>query len=248
MLILSIETSTPRSSVALADHEGVVASASLGLGRRHGRFVAPAVRFCFEQVAVGADDVTGVAVGVGPGLYTGLRVGLATARAFATARRLPTVGLCGLDVLAFQMRYVRRLLCAAVDARRGEVFWAFYRPAPGGVQRLTELRVGAPEKLAGEIEAVGEDCLVIGDGGVRYRRQVLDAGADVAGAEVAFPEASDLATLAIPRFVREETQRPDELEPLYLREADARIGWETRGRLRGGTGGAGREPGTGDRG
>jgi tRNA threonylcarbamoyladenosine biosynthesis protein TsaB len=88
------------------------------------------------------DRVTGVAVGLGPGLFTGLRVGIATAQTFAAARHLPVVGLSGLDVVAFEARYVRRLLCVALDARRGEVFHAFYRAAPGGVQRQSELQVG----------------------------------------------------------------------------------------------------------
>lgn len=234
MLILSIESSTPRSSVALADHERVVAAAGLAVPRKHGQFIAPAVRFCLDQAGVTTDDITGVAAGIGPGLFTGLRVGIAVAKAFAAARSLPVVGLSGLDVLAFQMRHGRRLICAAIDARRDEIFWAFYRPAPGGVQRQTELRVGSPSKLTGEIEAAGEECLVVGDGGTRYRDELTGIGAEVAGAETAWPDAADLATLATPRFVREETKRPEELEPVYLRVADAKIGWERRARLRGG--------------
>ena len=234
MLILGIETSTQHSSVCLARRDAVIASAGLGLPQRHGEFVAPAIAFCFEQAGVTAADVTGIAVGTGPGLFTGLRVGLATARAFASARRLPVVGLSGLDALAFRQRHARRLICAAIDARRNELFWAFYRSAPGGVFRATELRVGSPGKLAGEIEGAAEECLAVGDGAMRYADELRSVGATVAGMEAAWPEASDLAELAIPRFIREDTQLPSELTPIYLRTADARIGWEMRGRLRGG--------------
>jgi tRNA threonylcarbamoyladenosine biosynthesis protein TsaB len=234
MLILSLETSTPRSSVALADHDTVVASASLGVGQRHGEFLAPAIQFCLAQVDASAGDVTGVAVGVGPGLFTGLRVGLATAQSFAAARSLPVVGLSGLDVLAFQARHVRRLLCATLDARRGELFWAFYRCAPGGVQRVGDLQVGTAGTLAGELQAAGEECLVFGDGGHRYRDELAHTDAEIAGPDTAWPDAADLAQLAVPRFVREETDRPDQLQPIYLRTADAKIGWQQRGRLRGG--------------
>lgn len=241
MLILGIESSTPRSSVALADEDRVVASASLGVDRRHGEFLAPAVDFCLRQAGRTVDDVTGVAVGLGPGLYTGLRIGIATGQAFASARQLPVVGMAGLDVLAFQARHVRRLICAAIDARRGELFWAFYRCAPGGVQRQTELRVGAPEKLCGEIEGAAEECLVVGDGGMRHHDALVAVGAEVAGSTTAWPDAADLVELARPRFVREETLQPRELEAIYLRHADARIGWQTRGRMAGGAipGGAG---------
>lgn len=236
MLVLSIETSTPRSSVCLARPEGPVAAASLNLGQRHGEFLAPAVDFCLDQAGLNVDAINGVAVGVGPGLYTGLRVGIATARAFAAARHLPVLGLCGLDVLAFCVRHVRRLICAAIDARRGELFWAFYRCAPGGVQRTSELRLGTPEKLAGEIQGAGEECLVIGDGAVRYPDVLGSEDTTLGGLETAWPDAAHLAELAIPRFLREETLRPDELEPIYLRVADTRIDWDRRGRLRGGLG------------
>ncbi len=226
MLVLGLETSTTRSSVALVDTDRVVASASLGVARRHGEFLAPAISFCLEQAGVEVDRIHGVAVGVGPGLFTGLRVGLATAQTFAAARQLPVVGLSGLDVLAFRVRYSRRTICVVLDARRGELFWAFYRTAPGGVQRDSEPTVGRIEQLTAEIEAHGDDMLVIGDGALTERQRVLDTGADVAGPDLAWPDAADLAELAVPRFVREETIRPDQLRPIYLREADARIGWQ----------------------
>ncbi len=234
MLILGLETSTLRSSVALADRDRVLASASLGVPRRHGEFVGPAIRFCLEQCGLAADRVTGVAVGLGPGLFTGLRVGIATAQAFAAARHLPVVGLSGLDVLAFQERYTDRLICAVIDARRGELFWAFYRAAPGGVQREGGLQLGTIDTLVAELIATGEECLVLGDGALAHRELLEDAEVVVAGPDVAWPDAADLAELSVPRFLREQTQQPLDLQPIYLRAADARIGWETRGRMHGG--------------
>lgn len=231
MRVLAIETSTSRSSVALVDGEQVLASASLGVPRRHGEFLAPALRFCLDHAGLDLDAIGGVAVGVGPGLYTGLRVGIATAQTLAAARELPTIGVSGLDVLAFRARHTRRLICAAIDARRGEVFWALYRPSPGGVQLVGELRLTSAEALAVEIDALGEPCLVVGDASLSCR-ETLERVADVAAAS--WPDAADLAELVHPRFVREETVRPDQLQPLYLRHPDAAIGWQARGRLRGG--------------
>lgn len=235
MLLLAIETSTARSSVALVAHDGVVASAGLGVPQRHGEFVAPAIQFCLQQAGAGVGDVTGVTVGLGPGLYTGLRVGIATAQAFAMARNLPMVGLSGLDVLAFQARHVARPVIATLDARRGEVFWALYRPAPGGVQREGDLHVGRPDELSAELQSLGQECLVIGEGAVRYRSELEDLHqVEVAVDGRGQPDAADLGTLAAPRFEREETVRPGTLQPLYLRHADAKIGWQQRGRLHGG--------------
>lgn len=233
MLVLGIESSTSRSSVALVDRGRVLASASLGVPRRHGEFLAPAVRFCLDHAGVGIDRVAGVAVGLGPGLYTGLRVGIATAQTFAAARSLPVVGVSGLDVLAFRARHTRRVICAAIDARRGELFWGLYRPSPGGVQLVGELRIGTTDALIGEIEGLGEPCLVVGDAGL-VAHDELARVADVAAPT--WPDAADLAELAHPRFEREEHVRPDQLRPLYLRHPDAAIGWQARGRLQGGEG------------
>lgn len=235
MIVLGVETSTARSSVALVDRERVLASASLGVPRQHGEFLAPAIAFCLERAGVDVDRLAGVAVGLGPGLFTGLRVGIATVQAFAAARQLPTVGLSGLDVLALKVRYVRRLICVAIDARRGELFWSFYRASPGGVQRQGDLRLGSVDALVAELAATGEEVLVVGDGALTYRAQLAASEVELAGADVAWPDAVDLAELALPRFEREETERPEDLRPLYVRAPDARIGWETRGRLRGGT-------------
>jgi tRNA threonylcarbamoyladenosine biosynthesis protein TsaB len=234
MLVLGVESSTARSSVALVDQSGVVASASLGVSRRHGEFLAPAIRFCLEHAGLDVDDIHGIAVGVGPGLFTGLRVGIATVQTFAAARNLPVVGLPSLDVLAFAVRHTRRLLCAAIDARRGELYWAFYRPLPGGVQRVGELKLGRAARLAAEIESLGEPCLLVGDATLVYGTE-LSRGAELAGPDVASPEATNLAVLAHPRFIREETERPEQLRPIYLRQPDASIGWQTRGHLHGGT-------------
>ena len=234
MLLLGLETSTARTSVALVEQDHVLASASLSKPRMHGKYLLPAIRFCLDQAGVDVDRIHGVAVGLGPGLFTGLRVGIATAQTFAAARQVPTVGLCGLDVLAFQVRYSNQPICATIDARRGELFWAFYRSSPGGVQRETDLTVGRADELAAEIEAQGDEVLVVGDGVLAYREQLDVPGAELAGPDVAWPDAADLAELALPRFVREETVRPDQLQPIYLRQADVLIGWEQRGRLRGG--------------
>lgn len=234
MLVLGIETSTTQSGVCLANEQGLVASTSLGRAQAHGQFLAPAIAFCLEHGGATVGSISGVAVGLGPGLFTGMRVGIATAQTLAHARRLPVVGLASLDLLAFPVRHVRRLICSVLDARRKELFWAFYRSVPGGVQRVTEFRVGPPEKLAGEIEAVVDDVLAIGDGALAHRALLESCGAEVGSASMAYPAAQSLVELSLPRFVREDTQRPEDVRPIYLRKADARISWRNRGALLGG--------------
>jgi tRNA threonylcarbamoyladenosine biosynthesis protein TsaB len=166
---------------------------------------------------------------VGPGLFTGLRVGVATAKAIAHALRVPMVGVASLDLLAYPMRHSDKRIVAVIDARRGEVFFAFYRQVPAGVQRLSEYQLGSADDLASELLATGEECLLVGDGAVRYGGAFEDvARLEFASAGSAYPSPAALVELAHPRALREEFVPSWELEPLYLRKADAEINWSRR--------------------
>jgi tRNA threonylcarbamoyladenosine biosynthesis protein TsaB len=229
VLILGIETSTAVSSVALGTQQGILASSMVSRGKGHAEFLAPAIRFLCEQSDVRLQSLSGVAVGMGPGLYTGMRVGVATAKTLAQTLRVPIVGIASLDLLAFEVRYTPKLICACIDARRGEVFSAFYRQVPGGVQRVSKYFVEPPERLAVEVESRIEDVLFIGNGALLYRDKLPQHLTEFAALSRAFPQAAALLELAMPRFFREETDQLDDLEPLYLRKADAQIKWEQRG-------------------
>lgn len=247
MLILGIDTCTSRSSVALGTERGVLASAASARPTAHGGFLAPAIEFCLREAGVAIDDVHGVAVTLGPGLFTGMRVGVATVQSLAHARGLPVLGLPSLDLLAFRVRHAGAPVCAVLDARRKELFWGFYRVVPGGVLRAGEFRVGPAEKLAGELEAQGRGVLCVGEGAIAHHALLEASGADVSlSPALAHPDAESLVELAMPRFLREETQRPEDLRPVYLRKADARIGWQQRGVLAGGTVGAPTQTPAGD--
>lgn len=228
MLILGIDTATPQVGCALGGHEGVLASFQSAKGKRHAETLAPAIEFLCAQTGIELSDIGAVAVDVGPGLFTGLRVGVATAKAMASALRVPMVGVSSLDLLAFEVRWTSRRIVSVVDARRGEVFYAFYRQVPGGVQRLSEMRCGSPEELCSEIQATGEECLAIGDGALRYAESLADVHrVEIEDAGLAFPSPAALVQLAHARALREEFVNPWELRPLYLRKADAEVNWQT---------------------
>ncbi len=229
MLILGIDTATVQVSCAVGGHEGVLASTLSARGKRHAETLTPAVQFSCQQARIELTEISVVAVDLGPGLYTGLRVGVASAKAMAHALRVPMIGVPSLDLLAFPVRFTSKLIVAVLDARRSEVFYAFYRQVPGGVQRLGGHRVGTADDLASELLASGEECLLVGDGALRYR-EVFDGlnKVDIVGEELAYPSASSLVMLAHAQALREQWVKPWELTPLYLRKPDAEINWSTR--------------------
>lgn len=231
MLILGIETSTQQVGCAIGGHEGVRASFQVARRRRHVEALVPAIKFLCREADVELSELGAVAVDVGPGLFSGLRVGVTTAKALAQALRIPTIGVASLDLLAFGVRYSSRVVVPVLDARRGELYWSFYRQVPGGVQRLSDYHIGRPDDLASELVARGEDFLVVGDAALRYPQLVADrSGIDVGGPSTAYPSPGALVELAHPRAMREEFVPASALEPLYLRRTDAEINWELTAR------------------
>lgn len=229
MLILGIETATAQVGCALGGHEGVLASSHSAKGRRHAENLAPAIDFVCAQAQVDLSDIGLVAVDIGPGLFTGLRVGIATAKAIAYGLRVPMIGVSSLDLLAFPVRYSPRLIVTAIDARRGEIFHAFYRQVPGGVQRVSEPTVGTAEDLASELMAMSEEVLLVGDGAQRYRDVFAELD-KVEHVDVGnlYPSAISLVQLAHAQALREEFSPIDQIHPVYLRKPDAQINWKTR--------------------
>lgn len=229
MLVLGIESATAQVGCAIGGHEGVLASAHSSRAKRHAEILTPQIDFVRRQARIELREISVVAVDLGPGLFTGLRVGIASAMAIAHALSVPMIGVASLDLLAFPVRFTNKLIVAAIDARRGELFHAFYRPVPGGVQRVSEYEVSSPDDLASEILAHSEDCLVVGDGALRYH-EVFDGLRKVELADFGFahPNAASLVQLAHAQALREQWVRPWEISPLYLRKPDVDINWSTR--------------------
>src|SRR5215510_11824098 len=228
MLVLAFDTATSCVSVALGDEERVRAelrvATAVGRGsgaRRHAELLAPGIASLCEQAGVAVSDVSAVAVGIGPGMFTGLRVGVTTAKMLAQTLRIPVVPVPSLDLVAYPARFTTRVVVAVLDARRREVFTSSYRPVPGGVQRVSDYQVLPPAELVAELEAGG-------DGVARYREEFATLErAEVAGPAFDAPSATALLELATARIAREEFVTPSDVLPMYLRESDAAIGaWE----------------------
>jgi tRNA threonylcarbamoyl adenosine modification protein YeaZ len=204
-VLLAFDTATPAVTVALHDGERVVAERTRVDAMRHGELLAPGITMVLEQAGIVRQDVTAIAVGVGPGPFTGLRVGLVTARTLAAALQIPVYGVCTLDVLAAEAvdAGIGRDFLVATDARRKEVYWARY-DADG--HRLDGPAVDRPDHVA---DASGP---VVGRGALLYPE---------AFPEFAAPEHPSAAVLA--EVVTEERAELVDPEPVYLRRPDAAL-------------------------
>lgn len=205
VLILAFDTATPAVTVALHDGATVLAARTEVDARRHGELLAPGIARVLADAGRTRTDLTDIAVGVGPGPFTGLRVGLVTAHALGDALGLPVHGVCTLDVLAAAVEHPGPFL-VATDARRREVYWARYADSE---TRLTEAAVDWPAAVA----EANAGLPAAGEGPVRYPDLFAAALAP------ALPDAGVLAALAARRLAAGgELLAP---LPLYLRRPDA---------------------------
>ena len=218
--VIGIDTATPVTSVAAGSEAGVLAAMSVRNDRAHAELLVPMVREVLERSGLDHTALAGIAVGTGPGLFTGLRVGVSSAKALAQAWRLPIVAVPSLDLLAFACRQAERLVCAVIDGRRGELFAADRIGVPYG-RYASDHRVLRPDALADELEALGEPVLLCGEGALRYSATFERLGkARLAGVDRAAPSAESAVQLALPRLERGEVTPPLEVRPLYLRRPD----------------------------
>ncbi|MEU2259523.1 tRNA (adenosine(37)-N6)-threonylcarbamoyltransferase complex dimerization subunit type 1 TsaB [Streptomyces sp. NPDC019645] len=207
MLLLAVDTATPAVTVALHDGDSVVAESTQVDARRHGELLLPSVDRVLASAGLKLDAVTGVVVGVGPGPYTGLRVGLVTAAAFGSTLGVPVHGLCTLDGLAYASG-LEEPFVVATDARRKEVYWARY---DGSRTRTGEPAVDRPAEIAEQVAGLP----AVGAGAVLYPEVFPDAR----GPE--HQSAAALAALAAERLAAGEELLPP--RPLYLRRPDAQV-------------------------
>jgi tRNA threonylcarbamoyladenosine biosynthesis protein TsaB len=212
-MLLAFDTSSAAVTVALASPTGeVLASSSTVDALRHGELLAPAIAAALATAGCTPRDLTRIAVGVGPGPFTGLRVGLVTARTMADVLGIEVVGVCSLDILALQSP-VDQPVAVATDARRKEIYWALYdSPAADGSRRRIE---GPAVDRPADVSHVLAGLPLTGRGVTLYA-EALGRGT---GAEVIeYPSAEALATGVATGTL--QTVAPD---PLYLRRPDVTL-------------------------
>jgi tRNA threonylcarbamoyladenosine biosynthesis protein TsaB len=231
VIVLGIETSTSHTSVAIGTGTDILAAVQLTARARQDA-VVPSIEHLLEWTGLGLSAIGGIAVGLGPGLFTGLRVGVEAGKSLAQVLKVPIVGIGSLDALAFAARHTNRTIAAVIDARRSEVFYATYRSVPGGIVRRAEPQVAPPDHLAADLQALGGEVLLVGNGAILYRQQLEEASprCEFASAAWAHPQAQALVELAVPRLLREEHDRLFDVVPFYLRKSDAEIAWDQRRR------------------
>jgi tRNA threonylcarbamoyladenosine biosynthesis protein TsaB len=229
MKILSIETSTMLGGVAIVDEQaGLVAETKLNVKTTHSERLMTAVDNTLQQSELSLNDIDVFAVAIGPGSFTGLRIGLSTAKGLSYSTGKPLVTVPTLDAFAWNFSYSMHPVCLMLDARRSEVYAAVYRWEENGFRTVLEAISVRPEKLLDKLE---EKILFAGEGALLYKKRITDIMKDravFAGADKMVPSPANVAVLGLERAVRGEYAPAAETVPLYIRKSEAEVKWSEK--------------------
>lgn len=238
MLILGIDTSTDSVSVAIGDGPRVMAQSEAVSDRQHCEALVPMIDFVRQQAGVSFREIGAIAVDIGPGLFTGLRVGVAAAKAIAFSLDLPVIGISSLDVLAAAAPPTDSVIVSVIDARRNEIFWSMYRTIERDLTQVYAPCVGPVSELVVSVLERGQSALFVGNGALQYQSKIVESIGtsnvtsmwDCEFADVRFsrPTAATVVEMAHLLAINEQWLQADQLSPIYLRQPDAEINWATR--------------------
>lgn len=223
-LILAIENSGLCGSVAVVSSQGCLAEYSLISKKTHSKRLLATIDELLRETDNTIFGIDAIAISLGPGSFTGLRIGLATVKGLCMAAEKPLIGVPTLEALAMQLPHQPRQVCVMLDARKKEIFAACYRTDHTGIPQQTMAAAAlTPTALAGRIQ---EETVFIGDGIPLYRdllAEKLGARYREVPSTLFFPRAAAVAAVALHRFAMGEFLDPLAAAPLYVRASDAEI-------------------------
>jgi tRNA threonylcarbamoyladenosine biosynthesis protein TsaB len=223
MRILGIETSTNSGSVAILEDERILGELFLNNGPAHSEKLLPMIALLLKQVGVDKNELGGISVASGPGSFTALRIGISSAKGLAFSLGIPIVGVSSLEVLALNLLFTPFVICSIMDAKKSELFAAFFTSSSGRLSRTSDDMLISPHDLVGMIR---EKTIFVGNGAIVYERLLRDALGELAvfcPSRFNSPRASNCALLGAEALKQGYKDDLSTLAPQYLRRADAEI-------------------------
>jgi len=217
MLVLAIETATNHSSVVLADDDRELASWREVTRQDLCQRLALEVSRVLEKAEKRFGDLQLVAAGLGPGSFTSVRVGLATAKGIALARDIPLVGVSSLEAMVWQTRgRLAGVVCAVIDAKRGELYASSYRVERGRLEQVERESVATAADLVARLASLGQPAVVIGEP-EQLSRQDVERFGHILRRPAAWPDAAAIAELGLRRYNARGEDEIGPLRPIYVR-------------------------------
>jgi tRNA threonylcarbamoyladenosine biosynthesis protein TsaB len=228
MLILGIETSTNTGSIALASDEGVIAQYSLNIEVTHSERLMATVDRVLKDTGITIAQIDGFAVAVGPGSFTGLRIGISTVKGLALSTDKPVAAVPTLQGLAWNLPYAGYPICPLLDARKKEVYAALYKHDGAALVQMMPDTVISLTRLK---DAIPGETVFTGEGSLLFRaeiKEIFGKRALFAPRSAILPSAAAIAEIGLDMIRGGKPADPDTLAPKYIRRPEAEVAWEKR--------------------
>ena len=224
MLILGIDTCSMSSSAAVLDEEKMLAQFSINHKKTHSERIMPQIENMLNAADIKIDDIDAFAVSVGPGSFTGVRIGVATAKGFAQSLNKPCIKVSALHGLCENVSFFSGLICPILDARRNQVYNAIFESKNGQIKRLCADRALSVSALMAELKESNKDIMFVGDGVPVFRETLtkeLEEKAFFAPLPLMFNQAASVAAVGIDEYKNGNFTDYSELVPEYIRLSQA---------------------------
>ncbi|RKD32351.1 tRNA (adenosine(37)-N6)-threonylcarbamoyltransferase complex dimerization subunit type 1 TsaB [Thermohalobacter berrensis] len=231
MKVLAVDTSSIVATCAILDENKLIGEYILNHKKTHSQKLMPIVKEIMESCELKPEDIDIFAASVGPGSFTGLRIGVATIKSLAQIMDKPVVGISALEALAFNVPLAEGLVVPLIDARRENVYSAIYKWDLGKLTKIEDERVIKLEELLNTLNNRDERIIFNGDGATAYKEKIINClgnKAIFAPKAVNMPRASSVAELAFMKAKNGEVQHYLELVPNYIKKSQAQREYEKR--------------------
>ena len=227
MKILALETATIAGSVAICDDtSGLVGEVRINVKAAHAERLMPSIKWLLESSRISIEEIDAFAISIGPGSFTGLRIGLSTVKGFAFATNKPVVSVPTLDAFARTVPFCAYQICPLLDARKDEVYAAMYKWEDNNIIKIMPERAVSPGDL---IKEITEKTVFIGDGVTRYGDMIKQTCGDKAifpPPSIMSPSAATVGEIAIEKIKQGDLADPVSLTPCYIRKSEAELNWK----------------------
>jgi tRNA threonylcarbamoyladenosine biosynthesis protein TsaB len=228
MIVLGVETATGVGSVAIVNDKGIIGEFTLNVSLNHSERLLPIIDQLLKNSDISLSRIDGLVVSLGPGSFTGLRIGISTIKGLSLASEKPVVGIPTLDGLAHHYPFAETLVCPMLDAKKKEVFAALYRwNSSFELQKITSDLAISPQKI---LQNINERVVFLGDGSRVYEsliKEFLGSKALFAPPHLGHPRAATIACLGLEELKKGNTLALNNLAPLYIRSPDAERNMKT---------------------
>jgi len=229
--ILGIDTSTKFCNLGLIEDKDIIIEYTInGLKKKHSSILVPAINDLLKAINVKMEEIDGIAISMGPGSFTGLRIGLCVAKGLCYAHSFPLLGIPTLEAMAFPLMGMPHLICPILESKKNEIYDVVFR-GEDSLHRVMDYKCEDIQSLLVKLSPLKEKIIFLGDGVKKYRdiiKEKIGEDALFIDSQLNLSVATSIAFLGLKKLKRGEKDDIFTLSPYYLRRSEAEIIWEKK--------------------